>query len=401
MLLSFLAVAIDVGKLYYTQRQLQTLADAAAMAGALEVTACGGTSSSSSCLVMQKAATTALTEGGSPAPTLFTQCAAASGSGVLLTINNGPCAWSNDPNKGLANYVEAVVTEKTPTYFANFFGVNTVQLSARAEAGKATQSGGNGIITNNLTLNGGASITDAAGSTCSIDDNASSGLSTNSGVTINVGAFNYHGTSYNDNCGSCSTYHPMPTTGTPIVPDPYASLTPPSQPSASPTASDTTISGTTTLQPGYYSGTVNFNGGGYTVTLDPGLYYFGSGFNADTNVTIQGTGVTLFFPSGANVNINSSATLNLTAPTSAITGCASCAGMLIWEPSGSLNLDASSSSSWGGVVYLPTGTLTLNGGSTATAYGSIYANSLMVDSAITIGCSGGATNGSPNISLAE
>ena len=34
MLLSFMAMAIDVGNLYYTQRQLQTLADAAAMAGA-------------------------------------------------------------------------------------------------------------------------------------------------------------------------------------------------------------------------------------------------------------------------------------------------------------------------------------------------------------------------------
>jgi hypothetical protein len=155
------------------------------------------------------------------------------------------------------------------------------------------------------------------------------------------------------------------------------------------------------LKPGYYSSTINFNSGTYTVTLDPGLYYFGGGFNADTNVTIRGTGVTLFFPSGASVNMNSSATFILTPPASALPDCASCAGMVIWEPSGSLNLDASSSSNWGGIVYIPTGTLTLNGGSTATAYGSIYAGSLMVDSAITLSCPGGTPNGSPNISLAE
>ena len=35
MLLGALAIAIDIGYLYITQRQLQTLADAAAMAGAL------------------------------------------------------------------------------------------------------------------------------------------------------------------------------------------------------------------------------------------------------------------------------------------------------------------------------------------------------------------------------
>jgi uncharacterized membrane protein len=77
MLLSFLALAIDIGNLYYRQRQLQTLADSAAMAGALEASACSGTKN---CTVMQTAATTALTEGGGPAPTLFLQCAAASGS---------------------------------------------------------------------------------------------------------------------------------------------------------------------------------------------------------------------------------------------------------------------------------------------------------------------------------
>ena len=53
MLMSFLALAIDVGNLYYTQRQLQTLADAAAMAGALEYDACSGTKN---CSVMQTAA---------------------------------------------------------------------------------------------------------------------------------------------------------------------------------------------------------------------------------------------------------------------------------------------------------------------------------------------------------
>ncbi len=402
MLLAFMALAVDASNLYYNQRQLQTIADTAAMAGALEASYCG----TAGCAIVTTAATSAMTEGGYTT-TLFTQCAAASGSGILLTINNGPCALgSSDPNNGNANYVEAVVSEKVPTYFAKVFGVNTVTLSARAEAGHATApNGGPCLNTNSLTLNSGASITDANGSTCGINDNATGGLSTNSGVTINVGSFTYHGTSYNKNCGSCTTYSPMPTTGTAIVSDPYSSLTPPSQPNTTDT-NVSTISGTTTLDPGYYSNTINFNSGTYTVTLNPGLYYFGSGFNIDSNVTITGSNVTLFFGSGANVNVNSAATWILTAPTSAITttgdACASCAGMLIWDTGGGLNLDASSSSSFGGAVYLPNGQLTLNGGSTSAAYGQIFANSVMVDSAISLsGGSSGTYNGSKNPALAE
>jgi hypothetical protein len=118
-------------------------------------------------------------------------------------------------------------------------------------------------------------------------------------------------------------------------------------------------------------------------------------------VTIKGDGVTLFF-AGGSVNMNTSATFILTAPTTALSNCASCAGMVIWEPSGDLNLDASSSSSWGGAVYLKTGQLTLNGGSTATAYSNIFAYSVMVNSAISLGgSSGGAANGSTTIALEE
>jgi hypothetical protein len=194
----------------------------------------------------------------------------------------------------------------------------------------------------------------------------------------------------------------MPTLGTATVADPFSSLTAPSRPAASPTDTGT-ISGNTELKPGYYSSTINFNSGTYTVTLDPGLYYFGGGFNINSNVTITGNGVTLFFPSGANVNINSAATWNLTAPASALSNCASCSGMLIWDTGNNLTLDSASNSSWGGAVYLPNGTLTLNSGSGVSAYGMVYAQSVMLNSAISLSgsSSGGATNGSAVISLAE
>jgi hypothetical protein len=417
MLLTFMAFAIDIGNLFYTQRQLQTLADAAAMAGALEVTACGGTSSSSSCTVMKTAATTALTEGGGPAPTLFLQCAPASGTGLLLTINNGPCALgANDPNHTNTNYVEAVVTEQIPAYFARFIGLKTLQASARAEAGIGTPSAGAngpGIYVGGLTVNGGNSITDGAGN-AGIYDNGS--LTLNNGSTtdptvINVGSFNVQGSQTVNNCpGSTCTLSTPPTKGS-TMQDPFKNLVAPSQPATSDTNTGT-ISGNTTLHPGTYASGINFNSGTYTVTLNPGLYYINGGFNINSNVTITGTGVTLYMTGGSN--INSAATWNLTAPSSALSNCASCAGMAVWQASGSLNLDSSTSSTFNGSIYVPNGTLTLNSGANAGSYGMIDASSLMLNSGTSLvlnctlmpsgycpGGTGGGSNGAATISLAE
>jgi hypothetical protein len=411
MLLSFLALAIDIGNLFCAQRQLQTFADAAAMAGALEASACG----TPNCAVIQTAATTALTEGGSPAPTLFLQCAAASGTGLLLTINNGPCALgASDPNNLNKNYVEAVVTEQEPTFFAKIFGVSTVQISARAEAGKSSPPSPclnlTGTSGQTLTLNSGASIKDASGSTCgvNINSNGTPAVMENSGATVNVGSYTVHGT-VTDNGGS---YTPTPTTGAPVAPDPIAAeitagtLTTPTKPAQSSTCCNP-VGGTTTLKPGYYSSGLNFNGSGYTVTLSPGLYYFGGSMIVG-GVNLTGSNVTIYFANGS-LTMNSAATMTLSAPTTGTT-----AGMLIWQAttdSSLMILDSSSSSSWKGAIYLPDAQLTLNSGSGVVAYGMVESKSLMLNSAISLSCSlmpggvcpggSGTANGSATIALAE
>jgi Flp pilus assembly protein TadG len=412
MLISFMAIGVDVSNLYFTQHKLQTLADAAAMAGALEASAC----STTNCDVIRTAATTAMTENGSTASdTQFQNCASAAPSvtGLLLIVNNGPCALgsiASDPNYGDKNYVEAVVARQVPTYFAKIFGKSTVTISARAEAGKAG-SASPCLNTNDLTLNSGTKITDALGATCGINDNASSGLSTNDKVTVDVGSFTYHGTSYNKNCNSnsCSDYKPLPTTGSAIVADPFkdeitaGTITTPTMPSSNGTS--TTSNGVTKYTAGNWPSGITFSG---TNTLAAGTYYIGSNVIIDSGASISGTGVTLYMASGG-INSNSTATINLTAPSSGST-----AGMLIWEADGNsatVNLNAGTNSSLGGAIYLPSGQLTLNGDSTVTSYGMIYANSVMLNSAITLGCSSmpggvcpgssGSGSGSTTIALAE
>lgn len=410
LLFSCLAIAIDLGNLFLTKRKLQTLADSAAIAGALEASSCSGVNN---CSVIQTAATTALTESGAPSPTLFTQCATASGTGLLLTINNGPCALgASDPNNLDANYVEAVITEKTPTFFAKVFGISTVTISARAEAGKASPPPPclniTGTTGQTLTLNSGASITDGPNSTCGVNVNSSGtpAAMENSGATVHTGSYTVHGTVTN-NGGS---YLPTPTTNAPTQPDTFqAEITAGtlSTPSKGTTQSSNPIGGTTTLNPGYYQNGLNFNGSGYTVTLNPGVYYFDGGINVGS-VTLNGTGVTIYMNNG-QINMNSASTINLTAPSSGPT-----AGLVIWQPASNtsqMNLDSGSNSSWGGGVYLPGAQLTLNGDSTASGFGMIVANSVMLNSKISLSCTympggtcpggGGSSSGSASIALAE
>ena len=96
---AILGLAIDFGHFLFVKRNLQSAADAAALAAALEARACDGTMV---CSAMQSAAAGALQENGLSADTVLTNCSSGLVSGTTLTLNNPPCAISSDPNKGNA-----------------------------------------------------------------------------------------------------------------------------------------------------------------------------------------------------------------------------------------------------------------------------------------------------------
>lgn len=386
VLLPMLALGIDAGNLYYTQRQLQTLADSTAMAAALEASACK-TLGINPCAAMTTAASKAFAEDNPPA-------------GATYVIHNPPSALGStvaDPNYGIKTYVEAIVTMSTPTYFARVFGATTVTLSARAEAGYATSSSvcsATCMYTNNLLLNGNAKIT---------GDNTNSGIydggsdMENTGSKVQVGTYNVQGSITDRGTDTVS-----PTQGG-TQPDPIlteinnGTITAPT-PSSTPSYQNSS----TTLNSGYYPSGLTFSSG-TTYTLNAGVYYMGSNVILNTGAVINGSGVTIYLANGVGINSNGSAsTINLTAPSSG-----SQAGMLIWGAgNNTVNLDSGSSSSFGGAIYLPgsNGQLTLNGDSTATTYGIIDANSVTVDAnvTLTIGSGGGGpANGSKQLSLAE
>jgi len=401
VLMGGMALAIDVGSMHYRQRQLQTAADAAAIAAGLEIGNCSNTV----CTNMKTAAAQALKEDGATTSTLTptTGCTVPSSTGLAMIINVGPCVLgATDPNNGNNNIAEVVLTEPVSTFFGGMFGffygdsagTSKMNLIARAEAGEAYivsgSSLGDCIYTKGLEFNssdGNFTLTN-----CGIYDLGN--LQTDNDDAVTASFFLYNGTWSPNNCnGSCSwtlgDSETQPSHTTVIQADPLAGLTAPTQPANSTTAGNTTPNNGATLQPGYYPNAVNLNSN-VSVNLAPGLYYMNGSINVDSGSTLTCTGctggangVTLYFVNGSLQMNSNSTTIQLTAPTVSTNG--SNANMLIWESSSNssgMTIDTSSSY-FTGTIYMPDGTLTLNSGSgvtiNASGVAAVDVKNLLVD----------------------
>jgi Flp pilus assembly protein TadG len=408
LLMGAMALAIDVGFVRFQQRQLQTAADAAAIAAGLELGNCNNTV----CANMQTAAATALKEDGITTTTITptaNQCTVSTTSGLAMIINVAPCVLgASDPNNGNTHMAEVVLTQPQRTFFGGIIGVRTWNLVARAEAGdsyiNANTSGGNCLYTNGLAFN--SSDGTFVLNSCGIYDNGN--LQTDNGDSVTASTFLYYGTWSPNNCNSSCTWNiggsnTPPAHTTSPQSNPLASLTPPSQPATSTTNTQTPNSGAT-LQPGYYPNGFNLNSN-VSVTLNAGLYYMGGSINVNSGATLTGTGVELYFVNGS-LQPNSGSTLQLTAPATTSSTAGTTANMLVWEASSNgsgMTIDTGSSSYFNGIIYLPTQTLTLNSGSGVTINNGATATALDVNNMIVddnetfkINGSGGYLGGSPS-----
>lgn len=344
VIFGMMGLAIDVGQLRLAKQQLQMAADAAALAGALELNACGGTAD---CAAMETAAQDALTENGFTGSTAQASCVP-SGTGLAISVNNGPCAMgAADPHNGNTNYVEVVVSQMQPTYFAGILGISSVNIKTRAEAARA--GGSNCMFALDPTGPQAISVQLLAAlysPSCGVVDESSSssalycflGSITASQIGVVGGYSNF----------ACLAASPTPKTGIalPNPADPLAYLPTPAVPGCgasknSPytgSASALTLtgsSGAVTLYPGAYCGGITI-GFGANVTFMPGTYVLTSwsgtktvspgGLTMDLGAKVSGSGVT-FYNYGSPSNTNgggiafnftsfTSGGVNLTAPTS-------------------------------------------------------------------------------------
>jgi hypothetical protein len=389
VLLGFLGLAIDMGYLRYVKRQVQMGADAAAIAAASEIPMC----TTAGCAALTTAGVTAVSKDNSfPNVSQSTVCSPSPGTGAtLVTVNNPPACLASDPNNGNSAYVETIVAENVPTFFAKIFGFNSVTISARAEGGL----GGGGNCVYVLDQTGSSAlrlVLGAYSANCGVVDESSS----SSAFSCFIGSFGapYIGVVGGDGIPLCSFPGASPTTGisAPSPTDPLAYRQATMKAAApSPTTCGTTtkspytgspspltISSTVTLNSGTYCGGISIQQGA-NVTFNPGIYTLTStstsngGLTISVGTTVSGSGGVAFYNSnirngsavaGANGGINfvcsscGAGNVTLTAPTSG-----PFEGILFFQDPGNTSSSVVVGSSYyntklTGTTYLPSASVT-------------------------------------------
>ena len=346
LLVGMLGLSIDAGVLRYQKRQMQNLADASALAAALELSACAGTSD---CSAMQTAAKAALTENGCTA-SLLTKCATRSGTKLELTMNNPPCALSSDPNTGSSSYVETIVSEPVSTVFAKTLGVSTVSVLARAEAmipptpcvyflslhsTQPSLSAGNQTIQTTCPYYLGLSYDFTGGATSSGSPYLIAGSSSSSTGTVS----------------------PTPSFNVTAQADPLSTLSAPAGANTCTYTNYPTVTGAASLKAGTYCGGLTINTSS-TVSLASGTYII-LGALSINGPTLTGSGVTFYVSQNGTYSYGASTIANVNATLSAPTS-GSLQGILYFSdpslPTGKAGLTLTN---WNpgtrldGILYLP------------------------------------------------
>ena len=389
-ILGMIGLALDVGQLRLSKQKIQVAADAAAMAGAMEIASCSG---APSCELMTTAARSSLSENSFNGSTLFTSCNQGTNGNLELTVNNGPCALgTDDPNSGNIDFVEAVIAYKQPTYFVSLLGIKSALMNARAEA-TATPSddcvytlGTSGIgmlIEANGNVQGG-NLQVLLGCGIRVNSSSSTALTVRSGMSITASAVGVVGGYSIESGGSIN---PTATTGTIPSRDLLTKMPAPSFSAASCQANPN-VTATKTLGPVSPGGTICYNGlsigGSGTTTFNPGTYIINGPMSVTTSGLISGNGVSFYIAPGGSLTMSGSGTVNLSAPTSGAYN-----GILVFQDRQNirqLNITDSASSTLQGIFYAASAPLAFTG----NAQGHYYSS--FVTSALTIGGAGTFTN---------
>lgn len=313
VLLSFVALAVDVGYLRYEKRQLQTAADAAAIAGAEELSYGDVTSAADA-----DSAANGFTNGS---------------NGVTVTVNNPPASGAH---VGDSTYVEAIVSRTAPTFFAKAFGVSSTRITARAVAHMGSST--NCVFalapsgSSTMKLDSHATVSSPCGIV--VESNSGSAFSCSSSNSFSAPSIGIVG----GVAGGCPT-PANTTTGitAPTPSDPLAYLPKPtvgacnSSSGNRQTYSGGTASNPNVLNPGTYCGGIRIQQGAYVV-FNPGVYILTSSVsvggitidiasNVTTNTSTSPYGVTFYnYGPGGNISFTmqtytSGESVSLIAPT--------------------------------------------------------------------------------------
>src|SRR6185312_9557344 len=260
MLIGGAGLATEVGVWYHRRLELQSAADAAAYAAAVELRAGG-----SQTAVTQEALSAAQASGFDS--TLGT-----------ITVNNPPQSGTHQTNQA----IEVLISENVPRFFSAIF-INTplventrsvtqfqtasnacVLALDNAASGAALFSG-----SSNVTLTGCSVMANSVSPTA-IQSQGAQILTTD--CIISVGGVSLTG-------GVTETVCSQPITQAPPVADPFGNV-----PSPTPSGTCASTSGGS-LSPGTYCGGLTLQG---SVVLQPGVYYMQGDLKVNANANVVG-----------------------------------------------------------------------------------------------------------------
>ncbi|HZW30874.1 MAG TPA: pilus assembly protein TadG-related protein [Isosphaeraceae bacterium] len=344
VIIGVMALALDGGLLYLQRRQAQSVADAAALAGAY------ATYTGSNFTVARSAA-------------------------IAIGAQNGYTISASQVTAPKTGYVAVSVTSSRPRFFSALWGAGTLSVTASAVARGSTGSFKGSVLLlgstgTDLSASGNGSLNIVGGSLSNgtgsviINSTSSSAASTNGNATLTAPAFSITGNYRGNLVGSI-------TTGVSPTSDPLSSLTPPNPLSLTARA----YTGQTTLQPGVYVGGISLSGNA-SVTLSPGIYYMqGGGLSLSGNATLAGSGVMIYNDSsGGSINLAGNGSVTLSPMT---TG--TYAGITIFQDrstSTGITLAGNGTMNITGTLYAPAATLSMRGNGDSTVASQIIASAI-------------------------
>jgi Flp pilus assembly protein TadG len=354
------ALSVDVGMLFRAKRVSQNAADAAAIAGAMEV----------------------------PFGDWLTAAKAAATDNGLSDGVNGVTVAVTNPSGSI---VKVVVTQSAPTYFMKAFHINSMNVNARATAALGPGSGC--IFTLNqsgvdvgLSGTGNLSMPDCG---VIVDSNSAKALTLTGSSSISAKYIGIVG-NYSDSSNSPNSLIPTPMTGIAPASDPLAGKVTPPVYDPSSCVSDPHPTSTVTMGPAVAGGTVCYNGlsisGGGDVTLKPGVYVINGAFSSTGSVNVRtqdattcgcDPGITIYLPApNGSVSLTGTGVLSIAAPT---TGAYD--GILFYQnplDTNSMKIAGSSAANIRGIVYAPSASLSLSGSAGSQFYMNMVVNALSI-----------------------
>ena len=345
-LLGFTGLSVDVGLWHANKRVVQAAADAAAIAGALEVKRSNGSG-----LIQGAAERDAAANGYDE-----------SGGDVLT--------FRYPPQSGVAigdmSAVEVIIQRSASTFFSRLFMPSTVNVSARAVARFDVDD--TCVWSLNPAMRGAVTVTGTAqvqlGCGILVNSNDTEALTQGGSSCLTASRLKVAGGA----TGDC--LNPTPLTGAHQIADPLASLAKPSYIEGYCDHNNKIIvnSGdSVTLSPGTYCSDISIVSDG-TVTFLPGQYILdGAGLKIGAQATVSGTGVSFYLSqnnhTNDNISISGGASVQLSAPTDG-----DMAGVLFYQDRNSSssithNITGGSTMELDGVLYFPNNEVSFSGGS--------------------------------------